>query len=868
MNTNRIKITNIDQSTSLATAETPVRAYTVIAAPKGPATPVYIEPGQTSKIYETFGYTTAEYPEIQDVIDFNRSYGIFVSAPYITSDYNQIPVAYATPAGVFAKKDPVSLKGIDALAFENLEDEDTSIEGLTTFSRDSETILIPVNQAGNLFKSAGDEALSTGDSIYPGSEVVDSEDGLYGVKLVNNDASIKEKGNVLTNTKLLYLSLGFPLKSLLENSESSTSVQFLRNSSASEWEIMTTANSNTSDSNAPTGKLLFKFPDGGTKEFIVKCELKAETSDSSKKYLITAITGDSNNYFYFCGSLDNRKLYLDFSLFDSSYDENWWSITSNRESVKVYWEANLKTDAIYGVLYPKYLSSRPIEITFNRQKLGNLLSFTVTEPDTPTTSVSHSISGSLDENAVDGYGASIGMTSQLVGQEVINCHTIKTFYKTFFTQTQSTTPGAPWTMPPVNLEGGVRIEKQALVLEKPSDNNKYKVNGYLLRDSEGNVYGKDASNEGASISELLGVNKSSENTSKSEDTTSVTAKKALLPGVIRKAPGATTQRVGSSAESQDTKVSAEEFEKLCAKSDNVVQKFLPNTDAGWNYALNHSSEYSELPLFFTPYEVSNEIGSTDGPFFALGSKFNLSNFVFPSSLPSEIKENMAQLSYGSAYSTIVNGAIRTSSFTRENYHSTLIGAYCRMLATIIDRKQGGAAPMWINDSGFGGQLGVSVKRMDRDFSPNELEYLDDANYNPIIKDNTYGVMATSQRTCKGGEESDWSFLGHVMAFLDFERDVKVNVLLPQIGKANNPFYREKRAIQTQSLLDQRLQGSNPIWAEGIVDTSTAINTPEVQSQRGFKVAVRVKVYTFSEWVELVFTNVAQTTSISTSESNF
>ena len=88
-------------------------------------------------------------------------------------------------------------------------------------------------------------------------------------------------------------------------------------------------------------------------------------------------------------------------------------------------------------------------------------------------------------------------------------------------------------------------------------------------------------------------------------------------------------------------------------------------------------------------------------------------------------------------------------------------------------------------------------------------------------------------------------------------------MIPQLGKPNNPYYRELRKDQVLNILNRRLEGGNRIWAEGIVDTSTAdgCNDALALKARKFVINVKVKVDIFSEYVELNFTNVDQETEL-------
>lgn len=278
---------------------------------------------------------------------------------------------------------------------------------------------------------------------------------------------------------------------------------------------------------------------------------------------------------------------------------------------------------------------------------------------------------------------------------------------------------------------------------------------------------------------------------------------------------------------------------------------------GWEAA--QAPEMDSVEVFFNPVPLT----AAETLFTSLANTHSLSRFIGSRMVaPSAATEDLPQLSYGSNYYITTNMFSRKSSFTRESFMSPLTGAYAAMIAKIIDRKAGGAAPMYLNGAGgVGGQLeGISVGKVLYKYKEAELTYLDEACYNPIVKDPAYGVMVVSQRTAKAGEKSDWSYIGHSSAFLRFQRQMRDTVMYPQLGKANNPYYQDLRAEQTKDLLKARTDGPGRIWAAGTVDTVT-VNTDEVKRMRWFKIAVRVKVDTFSEGVTLTFTNVDQATQI-------
>lgn len=285
-------------------------------------------------------------------------------------------------------------------------------------------------------------------------------------------------------------------------------------------------------------------------------------------------------------------------------------------------------------------------------------------------------------------------------------------------------------------------------------------------------------------------------------------------------------------------------------------------EKGWESALEIDDS---IDLFFDPVCHDVTDSAPKGSFFGLAARskyMGLAGYLFNCTVdPDKVSEAPA-LTYGPNYWSICNQAVINPASTN-SFYSSMIGARAVMQARIIERNYGGSAPMYINDSnGLGGQLGSLVGSTKLRYSfkkPDVRQKLADKNYNVVISDPNYGVLITSQMTCKEGTLTDWSYIGHACAFLTLEKLIWDNVMIPQIGKANNPYYRDLRAQQVQRYLDARTGGSNSIWSAATVDTSTApgVNDVAAQKARKFVIVVKVKVNIFSEEVVLNFINLPQ-----------
>ena len=231
----------------------------------------------------------------------------------------------------------------------------------------------------------------------------------------------------------------------------------------------------------------------------------------------------------------------------------------------------------------------------------------------------------------------------------------------------------------------------------------------------------------------------------------------------------------------------------------------------------------------------------------------------PSSL-----ESLSPLSYGPRYWNICGKFTRVSAYTKEKYVSGLVGNRALMQAKIIEGGYGGIAPMFLNENGMGGQLSVSVRKALNSWDKNEVDILTDNNYNPIIKDPTYGLLVVGQKTCQAGALSDWSYIGHACSFIALEKALIDPVLIPQIGKPNNDYYRDLRKTQVEAYLSPRISGSRAIWADAVVDTSTreGVNDETALAAKEFRIVIKVQPNIYSEYVTLTLASYPQGVELS------
>ncbi len=322
----------------------------------------------------------------------------------------------------------------------------------------------------------------------------------------------------------------------------------------------------------------------------------------------------------------------------------------------------------------------------------------------------------------------------------------------------------------------------------------------------------------------------------------------------------------NNTEDTSTKVTSTEDTSTDTENTSTEVTSIDLHNKGWETV--SEGDYDDVDIFFDSQIHTDKSELSKSKFFELGvsgpqnSKFSGHIFNFT---PYPVNASLEALSFGRNYWNICNLAVIDLN---NGYRilSPMTGARALMQCRIIDRAMGGVAPMWENSKSMGGQLNmISPYRVKYKYTKEELDILDSHNYNPVIYDRQYGLMCVGQKTCKDSEITDWSYIGHACSFMVFIKQVRKNVMLPQIGKKNNPYYRTLRQEQVQQYLRDRISGADRIWAEGVVDTSTADGVNDINAQRAkkFVIKVQVKVDTFAEYVELNFYNEDQATTIGT-----
>ena len=817
MDSNRLRLNDYDLSTATESYSTEVVGYTVVKAPKGPTKPVRIPANSSAMLKDIFGSASEEYPELYEVETFNKEYDIYVSAPYESAT---VPVAYLTPQGI--------VKGSNTVAYTSQIEQ--YIEDGTYLSDDAfeKTSLL-----GSLIPPKGDGETKPKIPVdyeinHLNSYGLTSEEDTYSEYVDDNKEYKSFAGG-------LAIKLGLSYDEVKGYKDSDGSIKVV------DSEGTPTVKSLKKIFEGTDGKIgYFKYlkTDTGSKQIFVALAQRADASlqtvDAEETTEDTSSSGTSSGGAT-GGTTPSQPTSIDYidmngapqtadsaNVEDYSYTGlvvilNGLTDTKYTKST-VYLTSNIEEGDIHAVILPKYPSERKLHIDFtpfdalnlfNNPSVSdkrNVLSMTAYEVGS-FHGISNPISGivgSIDSDAVSASGTSLafGASNSLYNMQNLVCvYPVKAFKDSDITNLSAKGYAS------IDLFGGKRLFGDEEVKDDSAD-------------KDGTNAGTNAGTEGA---ESTGSNPT---------------------------------------------------ESTPTGSATTVKEPIEVHERGWKEA--EDSEYSDVDIFFdsTRHNVDvsgDNVVLPNGKFFSLYKKHPLAGFIFNTTIaPSALKEEATKkyttpLEYGANYWNICNEGL--IALGNGKIISPLTGARALMQARIIENKFGGAAPMFTNTGSpaIGGVLSsiASISKLRYKYDKDMQSSLDTMNYNPVISDRNYGIMLTGQKTCKAGALTDWSYIGHVSAFLNFKREVRKYVMIPQLGKPNNPYYRELRKDQVLNILNRRLEGGNRIWAEGIVDTSTAdgCNDALALKARKFVINVKVKVDIFSEYVELNFTNVDQETEL-------
>ncbi len=207
-----------------------------------------------------------------------------------------------------------------------------------------------------------------------------------------------------------------------------------------------------------------------------------------------------------------------------------------------------------------------------------------------------------------------------------------------------------------------------------------------------------------------------------------------------------------------------------------------------------------------------------------------------------------------------NWMLRKENFTNTKFWSSLIGSTGVKHAEIIRQAFGGLAPSWVNENGLGGQLPITAEKARYSYDDDELRALDSAGINPRVKDFTYGVVITSQKTGQNPVVlTDFSYIGHSGAADYVISETIRQALIPQQTKLNDNTHQTQVRTKSDAILDPLVAKS--VLTEFISKCDSENNTAVVKSRREFVLTQAVKYTPTSEFITYNYLSVDQGVSV-------
>jgi hypothetical protein len=812
MTTNRLRFINVDESASIAQASA-ITGFTVVKAPRGTTVPQFFAKGNTNALLQWLGAPSSTYPGIQEVIDFNQLYGLWVSAP---------AGSVTAPANT-ANALPSYFGGVYVTTLASLEPFYGVVEDMSGSPVINNFALMT---AGNL------------QSPFTNTTIAES----YGSNKITAD---QINSNFFTYSKVKYIILTYP-----------------RSDGTTAKVIMTL--------NVGTQELHVANPTGGA-DLTVGI---VSASSYLTGYLKIDISGGT--YQSACNSYLNGT-YYDLKTTDVDLNPWLTANVANIVIQWVYDITSYVILPISQTSPRQYAGTFSLTSVDTRQNLHSSVQTDYTIAGSSGTAGTVILCGQPVLVTGGGVIDTAAHVATFLAAQVISGYTLSTPGSTNILRvvtTSQTVADPSIVIPPVGIATpglvgftftGVNTFGAAII--NPNYNTMsfsytetyygsytYTKNYYISTDTlktDGygqGIYAEDVLTGDAFIRAEVPLQQFY-NTISSISIPPTGSYTIVWNPMTITLYG--TRAVVNSAFSDSTSL------------DGTMA-------LGWNLAGN--VDYQNTQIFFDSYAspatatLFANLRTASFPFSTFITGIKVANGI-PTSQSDLTAAVAAIVSARASLPNITGLAYYCNEFlvkeiyTGTSYWGQPIGSVAGMLAQIMEQRLGGVAPMFVNENSLGGQISKTVRRQKYNFDATSLDTLDAAGVNPIILDPFYGLMITSQKTAQSPINlTDWSFLGHQMSFDLFRAELKQSVMLPQIGKLIDTYHMALRHSQAQAILNKRLSGPTAIWADGAVFVED-INTPETKAQNNFMIKVRVKVSPFSEYVTLTFINVGQTSSV-------
>ena len=187
-----------------------------------------------------------------------------------------------------------------------------------------------------------------------------------------------------------------------------------------------------------------------------------------------------------------------------------------------------------------------------------------------------------------------------------------------------------------------------------------------------------------------------------------------------------------------------------------------------------------------------------------------------------------------------------------------VGSIGRKFA-LCETSYDAASPAGIDENSYGGQISDwRVIDIENDYEGDETETLDAAQINPLVFDDTYGLLLEGDRTLQV-TNSDTSFVGTRRVYKNIIEMIKRQVMRRQQFKNNDPRHRISARIKTDNIIIPVFAGGWIREYQVICDSSN--NGDDVLNRREFVIDVYIKITPNSQTVRLNFVRLSQSQTV-------
>jgi len=201
------------------------------------------------------------------------------------------------------------------------------------------------------------------------------------------------------------------------------------------------------------------------------------------------------------------------------------------------------------------------------------------------------------------------------------------------------------------------------------------------------------------------------------------------------------------------------------------------------------------------------------------------------------------------YYYCLNWGIHKDIYNDSNFMCSNMGLIAGKHADIVENGFGGYSPSWIDEDGFGGQLGSSILSFTYGATEDQLKQLQKARLNPVVMDYNYGPMIKASRTTLS-VESDYSYIEH-SGLADYILGTIEREVLPfQIKKPNDDFHRTVVKSKAETVVSSVAS----LLEDYTIKCDRENNNDDILNQKKFVLTIGVIFTPFSKQIVFNFIN--------------